>query len=142
MRNLLIPFYVIGILLFCSFVYATHQEEPTWDSLTPKLQEESKVIEYILDEITEWIEKQEWVNYYPEVDGRRSEKIAKIIEKYEYPYDNYYVRVRSFNNALTGKTVYYEVGVTIRCKADIRYVTVRKWEIYLVEEKKKKKKGI
>ena len=124
---------LIFLLFFLMFQNVSAIQEPTWNEIPPKIQEESKVIHYMMDEIGQWINGNDWVNYNPRIDGSRVKEIAKIIEKYGYTSENYYVRMNSYLNALTREIVYWRIEVIVSCKSDGRYSVLETWTIYLIE---------
>jgi len=124
---------LIFLLFFLMFQNVSAIQEPTWDEIPLKIQEESKVIHYMMDEIGIWIKNHDWVNYNPIIDGSRVQEIAKIIEKYRYPPENYHVIMKSYLNAFTKETVYWRIEVIVSCKSDKKYSVLETWTIYLVD---------
>lgn len=122
---------VFIFLTFC--IFCGESEAQAEIPMTPEVKQEYEVVAYIMGHISEWIEKQDWANWEPRRDGSRSAIIAKIIEKYEYPHDNYYVRIKSYLNAETSEREFWEIEVTIGFKSDKRFSMVETWYIYLID---------
>lgn len=110
--------------------------------MTPKVKQEKAVVEYIIDVIGDYIDKQDWVNYDPKKHGSKAEEIADIIEKYEYTDDNYGVSVKSHINIITRETVHWLVSVIIVFKSDERFHIQEDWTIFILDLDEEKKKGI
>jgi hypothetical protein len=117
-------------MIFSFMCFAETQVDPFED---PKVKQEQLLVNYILDDVRDYVKSSNWVIWNPKTDNRAN-KIGDIIKKYEYSEDYYGVNISSLGEPNNGTIYYYVIDVCIFYKSNSDLSTCERLIIQIAEE--------
>lgn len=133
-----IIFSLLCSMIFSLSCFAQAKPDPFVD---PKVKQESLLINYILDDVKDYVVSVNWMIWNPKEEDRAA-KIGKIIEKYEYSADKYFVSITSFGEPNSDVVLYYVIMTCIWYKTNDELSTCDKLIIAIVPNKELPNKGV